>query len=138
MAPGLAEWGVPGWRFLHCVSFAYPEAAAPQERQDMFVFLRSVGNVLPCKRCRSHYNAYVGAHLTSSASPILVGRESLARFLVELHNDVNRRLGKSEATYEAVRHEYEVGNDSIPVWIVSVLVMVLVVLAVVFARKRIA
>lgn len=74
----------------------------------MFTFLRSVGHVLPCKRCRAHYNAYMSARLTDPSSPWLTSRETLSRFLVDLHNDVNARLQRPVVDYESVQYEYEV------------------------------
>lgn len=111
MAPLLAKWGSSGWTFLHSVSFSYSERPTSQERRDMFVFLQSVGNVLPCKRCRAHYNSYVATHLRGSFSPALADRESLSRFVVDLHNDVNLRLQRPTVDYESVRHQYEVDAD---------------------------
>lgn len=105
--PLVGEWGAPGWRFLHCVSFSYGDDPTAEERRRMFAFVVAVGDVLPCKRCRGHYRAYVGAHLTRGAfSPALADRDALSRFLVDLHNDVNRRLGRPTVGYEEVRRAY--------------------------------
>lgn len=113
MAPRIAQWGASGWRFLHAVSFAYPDEPTFEERQRMFAFLWSVGHVLPCRRCRAHYESYLQAHhLTSASATALRDRTSLSRFVVDLHNDVNRRLQRSEFDYERVRYEYEVECDA--------------------------
>lgn len=108
MAPRLNQWGAAGWRFLHSVSFSYPAKPSFEERRHMFTFLRSVGHVLPCKRCRAHYNAYVEARLIVPSSAPLASREALSRFLVDLHNDVNARLQRPSVHYDTVRYEYEV------------------------------
>lgn len=75
----------------------------------MLVFLRTVGEVLPCKRCRRHYKSFVDKRLRSGTqSPQLADRQSLSRFVVDLHNDVNVRLGRRTMDFETVRHMYEV------------------------------
>ena len=113
--PMVAQWGRPGWTFLHCVSFAYETTTpTPDERRQMYVFLRATGDVLPCHRCRRHYAAYLDAHLWDGpASAALANRDALSRFVVDLHNDVNRPLGRPTLPYDVVRHAYEVdcGDD---------------------------
>lgn len=78
----------------------------------MLAFLWSVGHVLPCKRCRAHYEAYMQAHLKGASAAALHDRTSLSSFVVGLHNDVNRRLQRSELEYERVRYEYEVDCEA--------------------------
>lgn len=132
----VSKWGTPGWTFLHCVSFTYSKTPTPQERRDMFAFLRSVGNVLPCKKCRSHYNSYVHTRLQSTTSPALQSRESLSRFVVDLHNDVNRRLQRPVIDYETVRRMYE--DDTEVDWVGPALAaaVVLCVVAIMVHRSR--
>ena len=103
----MAEWGPAGWTFLHCVGFAYPERATAEERQRMYAFLASVGSVLPCRRCRSHCESYVRSHMRGAGAACLAGREEVSRFLVEMHNEVNARLGKAQVPYEEVKAMYE-------------------------------
>lgn len=105
----------------------------------MFRFLRSVGDVLPCKRCRMHYNAYVFQHVRTADSPPLAHREALSRFLVDLHNDVNRRLDRAAVPYEAVRHTYEVDCESHTWWSIvlcTVVVLAMVWCVVIMLRRR--
>ena len=129
MAPRLTEWGSAGWQFLHSVSFAYPEAPSPDDRQKMLTFLTSVGYVLPCKLCRAHYEAYVRTRLNSTT---LDSRETLSRFVVDMHNDVNRRLRKHEVGYEQVKVEYEDGYHG--QWMTVSIVVVIVLCAFVILK----
>ena len=107
--PLLSKWGASGWQFIHCCGFSYSETPTGEERRQMYAFLLAVGDVLPCVRCRRHYNAYFGG-LTprGPASHIFDDREALSRALVEMHNDVNHRLGRRTMDYETVRRIYEV------------------------------
>ena len=104
----LAQWSPAGWQFLHSAGFAYTETASLMERQTMYKFLVLFGEVLPCPRCRQHYREHTERHLAeAAASPALAGREALSRYLYELHDAVNVRLGKSDRpTWEWVRSHY--------------------------------
>ena len=136
MAPRLAEWGTSGWRFLHCVTFAYPEEPTSTERLHMYLFLQSIGHVLPCRRCRTHCIAYMEANLRSVAAPALQNRKSLTRFLVDMHNDVNLRLKRPTRSLEDVQHEYEVECEFDWTWIVLGVVLSVVVVFVLARRWR--
>lgn len=113
MATPLNTWGPSCWHFLHCVGFTYEERATSSDRVAMYAFLRSVGDVLPCKRCRAHYKEHIATHVRGAHAPVLAGREALSAYLVAMHNDVNVRLGKPTVPYAAVRARYmESAHDS--------------------------
>jgi len=135
----LAQWGPAGWTFLHSIGFSYPEATPTvEEKESMYKFLVHTGAVLPCRRCRRHYAAFVRARLSDPYCAVLADRESLSRFLVDLHNDVNRRLGRPEMSFERVRALYEGGDgggDSWTVIVAAVVVVAVIMAAVVAARK---
>lgn len=134
----MTQWGPAGWTFLHCAGFAYPDAPTLDDRRRMYAFLRSVGPVLPCRRCRSHCEAYVRSHLPGPHAPPLASREAASRFLVDMHNDVNRRLGKAEVPFDVVQKEYEVEADA--QWVDGALVAsaaVLVLLLVLYLARRV-
>ena len=110
MPPPIDKWGRSGWQFIHSCAWAYPDHPADADRRDMAAFLRAVGKVLPCRTCRRHYEAYLAAHMRASA---LASRESLTRFLVAMHNDVNLRLGKPLMRYEDACGVYGQGEDAV-------------------------
>jgi len=92
--PTIDRWGPAAWDFLHTVSFHFPEQPTPRDRREYKAFFQSLGAVLPCEKCRAHYVEYTNNH------PIdLTGRGALARWLVGVHNAVNRRHGKREYSF---------------------------------------
>lgn len=105
VSPTLA-WGPQTWAVLHSFSFLYPERADGDERLRMLTFLHGVAEVLPCPRCRVHFAAHLRRYAPSAEAEVLTGREALSRFLVRTHNEVNRRLGKPEWTYEQALAAY--------------------------------
>ena len=74
----------------------------------MFAFLHAFAKVLPCKRCSTEFRAlmteHLGAHPTNSAH--LDSRDALSRFVVDMHNRVNERLGRRPVSYEQARRWY--------------------------------
>lgn len=103
-----SDWGPAAWKFLHTATFAYggPDGIASHEEQaaakNLFESLRLM---LPCKDCCSHYcGALQKRPLTSH---VLKNRDNLSRWLVDLHNDVNERLGKPIVSFEEAVGLYE-------------------------------
>lgn len=85
------SWGPPAWTFLHCVSMTYPEKPDTIEQKKYKQFFSSLGNVLPCKKCRVEYKIWLKKYPIENH---LSSRKALVRWLVRLHNDVNRRNNK--------------------------------------------
>lgn len=100
-------WGPGAWAFLHSCSFRYPESgASADERNSFYDFLWALARVMPCPLCRTHFIESLEEHVPSSCAPTLDTRDQLARYIVELHNDVNRRSGKPQWTFEQARKYY--------------------------------
>lgn len=95
--------GPPLWRGLHAITFAYPEHAPPSHRHAAAAMFESLAYLLPCDGCSEHYRSELAAH---PVAPAVGGREALSRWLVDLHNRVNARLGKAQVGYDAVAAEY--------------------------------
>ena len=99
-------WGPSGWRFLHSITFAYPENPTKQDKYNMSTFFNSVGKVLPCEQCRNNYKNHLIKYPIDDN--VLSSRHTLTRWLVDVHNEVNMLLGKSVMPYEVVVSMYTV------------------------------
>jgi len=99
-----AEWGPPGWHFLHSVTFGYPENPNETEKQNYKNFFDNVQYVLPCKFCKT---SYVLIYKYIDISPYLESRNGLTFWLFIIHNLVNRKLKKKLEVFENVVVEYE-------------------------------
>ena len=106
-------WGPAGWLFLHCITFGYPYAINPDneghntKKQDYYNFFYYLGKVLPCRYCRESYDEYFKQlDLYNS----LKTRKDLTKWLYDMHNKVNHKLGVPECnipTFEDVINQYE-------------------------------
>ena len=107
-------WGPAAWRFMHAISFRYPiEHPGPVHKESMYDFLKSLRHLLPCTKCRQHFSAYFDhpSHgVGGPTSKYLDNRNSLTRWMVDLHNDVNHRLKKPQMDFEDVAAQYAGDN----------------------------
>ena len=99
-------WGAPAWHFLHTISFNYPVNPTTEDKKHYRDFIYNLRYVLPCKYCR--------INLTNNLKrkPLLMShmksRDTFSRYIYELHELVNKMLGKqSNLSYYDVRERYE-------------------------------
>lgn len=107
-------WGPPGWFFLHTVSFGCPVSPSDFDKendlpegttkQNYETFFRNVGNVLPCRYCRDSYKEFL-----KELPPDASSRDSLVKWLWEIHNKVNNKLGDeyTDSSLGKIKSRYE-------------------------------
>jgi hypothetical protein len=106
-------WGPSGWLFLHCVSFGYPYKIDPtnpehlEKQNDYYRFFYYLGKVMPCKYCRNSYMDFF-----NKQSPIskLGSRKEFTKWLYDIHNMVNEKLGVPECEipkFEEIEEKYQ-------------------------------
>lgn len=93
-----AWWGPGAWRFLHAISFTYPLDADEQDQAAVGQLLESLARLLPCAKCRPHWERLIHDELPYHS--YLYGRHIFSQYMVEVHNRVNDRLGKPRYAYE--------------------------------------
>jgi len=99
-------WGPAMWLFLHTMSFNYPVNPSEDQKKYYYKFLKNLANILPCKYCRDNYKENLKTHKLNKS--VMKNRDSLSRWVYELHEMVNKRLNKeSGLTYEEVRERFE-------------------------------
>jgi hypothetical protein len=92
------HWGPYAWRFLHCVTLTYPETPTSKEMREYKAFFRSLCFVLPCKICRRHYEGHL--QQDPLTDKVLSDKTSLVKWLIRIHNRVNKQEHKPVLTYE--------------------------------------
>ena len=81
-------WGHSGWKFLFSMAYVYPEDRPDTiTRQNYYLYLIHLKNMLPCEKCRQHYAEYLD---NKPLQFYLQNRESLFYWLLGLHNKSNR------------------------------------------------
>ena len=99
-------WGPAAWHLLHTISFNYPIHPTEENKKDYKDFVENLGDVLPCKYCRMNLKNNLKAHPIKPCH--MKNRDSFSRYMYNLHEIVNKMLGKkSGLSYCDVRERYE-------------------------------
>jgi hypothetical protein len=102
-------WGHYYWLLIHCATVrclprgfgdphtAYKSATTTTLPPVLIPTLRTLLDNLPCRVCVKHAQAYVKNHPIPTNSA-----KDLTKYFFDLHNDVNKRLGKVEISIGAM------------------------------------
>ena len=97
-------WGPKLWFVIHTMALNYPDNPTYDDKRNYETFFNSLKFVIPCDKCRVHYTERI------NKNPIinhLENSDSLFRYTIELHNDVNKSLGKRTYIYDEVIEIYK-------------------------------
>lgn len=98
-------WGSAFWHVLHMISFSVPEKIDDIElKNNLYNFFKNLGTVLPCKECADHYNKNFNL---LSLENNLNSRDSLSRWVYNLHNLVNEQTGVSKDKWPSYKEVYD-------------------------------
>lgn len=92
-------WGESAWNLIHLIAYEYPLNPSPDDQLHHFNFYSNLQYILPCSVCRAHYSEYIKKQPLSDYA--LSSRSALLRWTIDLHNAVNKRLGKKVFSYNA-------------------------------------
>lgn len=99
-------WGPSLWHYLHTMSFNYPNKPTSKEKKEYKKFMMSFQHVLPCRYCRINYKKNIKD--VPLGQKQLKNREAFSRWMFNLHEHINKMLGKkSGLKYCEVRERYE-------------------------------
>ena len=103
-------WGPSGWLFLHSISFGYPYKIDPTKpehiakQNDYYRFFYYLGKVLPCR------NSYMDFFTKKSPMSKLGSRKEFTKWLYDIHNLVNDKLGVPSCeipSFEEIEEKYQ-------------------------------
>jgi hypothetical protein len=100
----VTKWGPFAWKFLHATTYAYPDEPSQEDKQAMANLFNCLCNVLPCKRCQDHWRKNLRQH---PVEPHLGSREDLTKWLIAMHNRVNKQTGKPTLSSKSVAEQYQ-------------------------------
>jgi len=97
-------WGPSAWTFLHTVTYNYPENPSGNDKKNYHNFFMNLQHVLPCKKCQAHYTENIQKYDLNNS---LDNRDDLVKWLIDIHNEVNKHTGKRVWTYSEVYNKYD-------------------------------
>jgi len=77
------------WLFLHTLAAQYPERPTRQQRKDAKTLIDVLTRMYPCGECARHFKQVVAA-----SPPRVESKKEFSHWMCEIHNVVNRSLGK--------------------------------------------
>jgi len=99
-------WGPSLWHYLHTMSFNYPNNPTVADKKHYKKFIISIQHVLPCKYCRDNLKSNLKK--TPLKPSDLLNRDTFSRYVYNLHEMVNKMLGKKSAlSFCQIRDRYE-------------------------------
>jgi len=99
-------WGPSMWHFLHTMSFNYPVTPTQEQKKHYMDFILNLRNILPCKYCRMNLTNNLATRPLKMCH--MESRDTFSRFIYDLHETVNKLLGKNSGlSYCDVRERYE-------------------------------
>jgi len=91
-------WGPFGWFFNDSICLSYPENPTQNEKQHYINFFYALPYILPCTKCRNHFNQYITKYPLNDN--ILQSKENLIKWFLGAHNNINRINNKKLITLE--------------------------------------
>lgn len=96
-------WGPHAWNFLHTITINYPYNPTEDEKRNIVNFFNGLSNQLPCEKCKIHYKQLL------KENPIEYhnnDKNSIFKWLVNIHNQVNKSLGKKTWSINEIFNKY--------------------------------
>lgn len=97
-------WGRDMWNSMYFIAFSYPDNPTQQDKINYRNYFEALSKVLPCETCRYHYSKLLNTYLLTDL--VLESRENLIKWLLNVNNDVNRRVNKPDITYDKIMKRY--------------------------------
>ena len=101
-------WGPSTWKVIHAFAVGFPENPTIEEVNAMSNFLDGLKHLLPCAKCRHHYND----NLKEIGPPPLYSKKDLIRWTFDLHNMVNQMLDKKPYSFEQFEIDFALKNEN--------------------------
>lgn len=96
------------WATLHQYAKNFPSLPTDQDKQDAINFFNMFSKAIPCLNpCRAHYEKWFLDHPLRNH---LSSRLELQQYVVDLHNDVNKRTNKPILSFEEAMQQQEFNN----------------------------
>tara|TARA_B100001093_G_scaffold509521_1_gene573701 strand:+ start:1686 stop:2156 length:471 start_codon:yes stop_codon:yes gene_type:complete len=101
-------WGPKLWFVIHTFALNYPDNPSYEDKRVMEEFFNNLKSTIPCQKCKIHYRQRLQQNPVIS---YLDNRQSIFKYTVDLHNQVNKSLGKKIYTYDEAVEIYKKAYD---------------------------
>ena len=129
-------WGPKAWFFLHTITFNYPDNPSNNDKKNYKNFFESLQFTLPCKVCKEHYINHIKDYPIDN---YLDTKENLVKWLIIIHNEVNKILNKPILNYtEIIEYYNNIYNNSSNIYnIIYIILTIIVIIVVLFIYLKV-
>lgn len=118
-------WGPHLWKSIHYIALGYPTTPREEDKMNYNLFYSNLWKYIPCMKCALNYKRHLDELPIDS---FLTSNIKLFEWTVNLHNIVNRELGKpimskEDAWKVYTVHPKEYMTSKIVVGIIAVLIV---------------
>lgn len=96
-------WGKYIWTSIHIIALGYPDKPSPDDKQNYKQFYTNLWKVIPCIKCAKNYQMHLDELPLEGQ---LSNNTALFKWTVDLHNIVNKELGKRQWTFEEAYEKF--------------------------------
>lgn len=101
-------WGKYMWMSIHLIALGYPNNPSQEDKNAYYTYFNELHKVIPCVACSNNYLQHISdMPLTET---VLSSRKNLFDWTIDLHNVVNKMLGKEVISKE---HAYNIFTSQI-------------------------
>lgn len=94
------------WTLLHTMAAVYPGIPSADHKKDIINFIYLLSKLYPCGDCAQHFQKLLANH-----PPKVGNHDDFVKWMCQVHNVVNKRLGKSTFECERVEERWECGCE---------------------------
>lgn len=95
------------WAAIHSVCLGAPEQMDPMQQLAYVAFFRQLPYVIPCGECAQHLLENLDRVPVPIEQAVKGGGAQLFAWSVDLHNAVNRMLGKKEVSLQHAKKQWQ-------------------------------
>jgi hypothetical protein len=129
-------WGNSAWNLFHKITLAYPDDPSEVDKNNYYNFFMDLKNVLPCSTCRNNYTKHLDTNHPLTMED-LKDKDSLVKWLIDLHNIVNESTGKKKISYEKALRDINDNRSKKTLYIyVFLLIIIILLLIILFMKKN--
>lgn len=97
-------WGPKLWFVIHTMALNFPDNPTFEDIRNYESFFENLKFMIPCDKCKLHYTQRLNQN---PIGKYLTDPNTLFIYTIDLHNEVNKSLGKKIYSYDEVSKIYK-------------------------------
>ena len=98
-------WGPNLWVVIHTIALNYPNNPSYEQKRIHEDYFNNLVFLIPCDKCRIHYRQHINNNPVVNH---LKNSDTLFRYTIEIHNEVNKTLNKKIYSYDEAVNFYKI------------------------------